>query len=145
MARTIVGPDQRRWRIRRRWLPWKPRKRSEWWDFEPGFLDLANLDFLDSPLAFVALLFIAIILGAVLVFLLPFLVTALEVLIVFVLMPLFVVARVAFRTPWIIVADTQGPPQEERVRAVSGWRKSGQAMEELAREIQLGAPAPQQT
>lgn len=136
LGRRVYGADNREWRVARRWLPWKPRVRGPFRDavhasdgFDVGF-GLA-----DGPSGIVVAIGATIAFVLFVVFLLPLLLTALEIVVVLALLPVFVVARLVLRKPWIIVARTKGPPPEERTASASGWRGSTEVMEELIQDI----------
>lgn len=136
LGRRVYGADNREWRVARRWLPWKPRRRGPFGDaVDAGDGIELGLHLGDSPLGIVGAIGAAIALILFVVFVLPVLLTVLEVVLVLVLLPLFVVARIVLRKPWIIVARTKGPPPEERTVSASGWRGSADAMEGLIQDI----------
>lgn len=137
LGRRIYGADNRMWVVGRRWLPWKPRRRGRFVeagdamhgiDFGVGLFD-------EGPWGLLMTVIVAVVFVLFLVFVFPVILTALEIVLVLVLLPLFVVARIVLRKPWIIVARTKGPPPEERTASVSGWTASSRAMDELIQEI----------
>jgi hypothetical protein len=147
---TITSPDGHHWRVGRRWLD-RPlpdlRRRfrvnhdrvvdeGSWFD---GLMipDFDLLDFDDSPAAA-----IAIAIGALLLFLvlLPLIGVALELIVLLVLLWSGIVGRVLFGRPWVVVAANLDDPQRSAAFAVKGWRRSGQAMEELSRAISIDGP-----
>jgi hypothetical protein len=138
LGRRVTAPDGRTWRVRRRWLPWRRRARAgEWVDGgDLGRLGGQLLEAADGPLGAIFLVLgLLVLLAFVVLFVLPLTVVVLELLLVLALLPLVVLARVLLRTPWIVVARTAGPPPEERVEAVSGWRASSRAIDDLAQRI----------
>lgn len=134
VGRRIYGADNREWRVRRRWLPWKPRARGPFRDAGWDALDL-GLHLGDSPWGIAGAILASIAFVLFVVFVLPLLLTLLEIVAVLVLLPLFVVARLLLRKPWIVVARTKGPPPEARTTSGPGWRGSAEAMEELIQDI----------
>ncbi|MFN2389970.1 MAG: hypothetical protein ABR575_10260 [Actinomycetota bacterium] len=121
MGRIVTGPDGRRWRIHRRWLPWEPRVRAKSPADDSDALLSAwdlDLDLPDGPLGLAFGIVAAIALIGLIVLLFPLLLTALEVVIALVLLPMVVIARFILRTPWVVVARTKGPPAERRARSV---------------------------
>ena len=109
--------------------------------FDGLMLDFDGLDFDDSPAAA-----IAIAIGALLLFfvLLPLLGVALELIVLLVLLWSGIVGRVAFGRPWIVMAADLDDPERSAAFAVKGWRRSGQAAEELVRAISVtGRPETQ--
>jgi hypothetical protein len=137
----VIGHDGRAWRVRRRWLPWRPRlRRVKAVGKSDGLMAVDTT--LDSPEGIIAGIFVAIAVGVLLVLVLPLALAPVEVVLVLVVLPAVVVLRAVFRAPWIIEARTPGPPAEQIDRAVAGWGASVAAMEKLAQELQLGTPAP---
>ncbi|HEX5375961.1 MAG TPA: hypothetical protein VFW48_07360 [Solirubrobacterales bacterium] len=149
---TVTSPDGHRWRVGRRWvdrslpdLRRRFRANSERTAEDGGdFLnaltlpDFDLLDFDDSPLGA-----IAIAIGALLLFLvlLPLIGIALELIVLLVLLWSGVVGRVLFGRPWIVAAADLDDPERSATFAVKGWRRSGQATEELKRAITVaGTP-----
>jgi hypothetical protein len=47
-----------------------------------------------------------------------------------------VLAAFLFRGRWLVEATTPGPPPARTERRVRGWRRSKQAAEKMARELQ---------
>ena len=136
LGRRVHGADDREWIVGRRWLPWSPRKRGSFGDAVNALDDIRmGFDFLEGPGGIVATIVVAIVALLFVVFVLPIVLTALEIVLVLALLPMFVIARIVLRKPWIIVARTKGPPPEERTTAVSGWRASRVAMETMIQEI----------
>lgn len=131
MAEVVTAADGRVWRVYRRWLPWTPRLRR-------GRIRVAEAfdsdDVGDNPgiLATIVGGLIALVVLAVVV---PLLLAVAEVLALVVLLPLFVLARVLLRRPWIVVAKSRGAYPEIMTRAVPGWKASGAAVQAMAREI----------
>lgn len=137
LGRRIYGADNREWVVGRRWLPWRPRRRGRLGEASDAMHGIDfGFDVLDEgPWGLFLTVIVAIVFVLFVVFVFPLILTALEIVLVLVLLPLFVVARVVLRKPWIIVARTKGPPPEERTVSASGWRASAQAMERLIQEI----------
>lgn len=126
---TVVDPQGRKIRVRRRWLPWRRRVREvESLDF--GAPDLG--DDLPGVLLFLLVL-IALPFVAVLVLLLG------ELLLLLLLLPVAVLLRVAFGRPWVVeaVEVTRGRPLlwSEPVR---GWTESGLRVHDLAAAYERG-------
>ena len=121
----VSTPQGRAVDVRRRLLPWKPRLR----DVDPGFVDLTGGA--DDPLGFVAALVLGLVATVVLAALLPFAILASELLVVLgLLVPLLVLARVFWMLPWIVEA-TNGSTLLG-IDKVRGWRDSGERIEEIA-------------
>jgi hypothetical protein len=121
----VSTPQGRAVDVRRRLLPWKPRLR----DVDPGFVDLTGGA--DDPLGFVAALVLGLVATVVLAALLPFAILASELLVVLgLLVPLLVLARVFWMLPWIVEA-TNGSTLLG-IDKVRGWRDSGERIKEIA-------------
>lgn len=123
---TTSGPA---YRVHRRVLPWRRRIREKPdWDLLDG-LDVPDVDHLGVLGAI--LLVIGIIIA------LPIIVLALlvmgEVLLLLLLLPLFVLARVAFKRPWIVEVTRKG--KVVRAEAVVGWGAAGQRAQAIADEL----------
>ena len=117
-----------KWRVGRRWLPW--RRRAKVPDWGSGF-DGATLG--DDPIS-------AIIGIVVLVLMLPVLLLALvvgvEFLLLLLLLPLWVGVRVLFGLPWTVVVRRDGKVvHEEQVR---GWRASASRIEAIGAQLRNG-------
>ena len=137
IGRRVVGPDGRRWRVRRRWLPWEPRVRGD-----VGFdVDAASGtfhvfgEFVQGPFTFVLAILAALVVGVLITLVTPLVFLAAEVLLVVVLLPAFVLVRIVWRKPWIIIATTTDPPRARLSRKVQGWRESAAVIDELAAEL----------
>jgi len=100
------------------------------------------MDFGSGPGDVVASLVIAVVLAvlvtALIVLFLPLILFAFEALAV-------VVAAVAFRRPWLVVASTSDPPPQERRWLVRGFLGSRRAVKEVAGELRRGVPAEPET
>lgn len=131
----VRDPQGQTWRVTRRWVPWRRRLKDVGPDDSP--LDWAN-GLGDDPISAV----LAIIL---LVLLLPFLLlglfVALELLLLFLLVPFATLVRVAFGAHWTIEARRGFTIWWD---APSGsWRESGRRIQDVARAIQEGDLPPQ--
>lgn len=163
-SRTIVAPSGERWVIALRWLPWSPRWRglrlsrqerqrdtqptestestesSSRWDW----LDLADpfVMFDEGCLpVFGIALGIALVAGAIL-FVVPIFIFVAEITIVILAVVIGVVLRVVFRRPWLIDAVSSGGAPTELVWAVVGYRRSREAIDEIARQLEAGQEMP---
>ncbi|WP_026910101.1 hypothetical protein [Patulibacter minatonensis] len=126
---------RRRWRVRRRWLPWRRRVR----DIPDVPIDGGDLG--DDPISAIIgifLLILAIPAIVVTLFLLA------ELLLLLVLLPIFVVVRLLLPVPWAI--ELWSRPVEQRFLGwhlehevpVRGWAASQARIREMAQEIQSG-------
>ncbi|MEV4417883.1 hypothetical protein [Catellatospora sp. NPDC049609] len=111
MGERILGADGRQWRVRRRWLPWRP---TRWGGDADGFETTALSQYADSLGCLIALLVLAFPVLLLLLF------AALEWLLLLLLLPLWTLARVVFGVPWVVQA---------RGRSAEGrrWRYHGEA------------------
>lgn len=115
--------------MRRRWLPWRPRRKmpDDW-----GFGD-ASFDG-DDILSIVMNVVMLVILIPVLV--LALLVAA-EFLLLLLLLPLWVLARSLFGTPWIIAIRRDHKIVSEE--AVRGWDETSRRIDYIKSVIAAGA------
>jgi hypothetical protein len=129
----VVDHTGETWEVRRRWLPWRPRRRR----FDTSALA-------DVATAFDDIVWFVIVLVAVLVVLpivLLLTVFVAELLLVLLLVPVFVVARALLTRRW--------PVEVERGRAivhaesVKGWSASRERMMELTEAARLATPSGQ--
>jgi hypothetical protein len=144
-GQIVSSPDGDRWQVKRRWTnrPLPDLKRR--WRGEDGDraisagLETAGFGLDSSIVATIA----AAVLVAVLVFVLwPLLGIAFELVLLFLLLTSGIVGRVFLRRPWIVEASNLDHPDRSATFGVTGWRRSGQAIEELARTIPAtGLPA----
>ena len=107
------------WRVRRRVTPWRRRLR--------GHIDVPDIGGGDDILGIIVLI-IAI----------PFLVIAAialsEFLLLLLLIPVYVMIRIAFRRPWYI--DVSRGDDHVATESVIGWRAAGERVREAGRFIE---------
>lgn len=116
-----------KWSARRRWLPWRPRGR---FDDVPVDVDFVSGD---DPLSLVFnILMLVILIPALLLALF----VAAEFLLLLVLLPLWVLARTIFGTPWVIVVRKQGEIVGHE--SVSGWQASGERIQQILARVAVG-------
>lgn len=125
-------------RVTRRWFPWRRRLRVEHTPDVPGSNMLTGLG--DDPFS----IFIALLLLPFLLPLIGFLIfSAVELLLVWLLLVPVMAARSVFGVPWVIEVQPgwvfSDPIYEERVR---GFRASGRRLVEIAHWCSTGAPLP---
>jgi hypothetical protein len=90
----------------------------------------------------VASIAVAVLIAVRVFLLLPLIGIALELILVFVVLSSGIVGRLVLRRPWIIEARNLDDPERSISFKVKGWRRSGQAIEELIRAIPAsGLPA----
>ena len=138
-VRTVVDPQGRTWRVKRRWL-----SRSVSWRGPLGprtgmdLVDGADLvgEGADLPIVGVVFLVVAVVLLVIggIALLLPALVFAVELLLVLVLVGLGTAAKVLFRRPWTVEARVHGTNQGREWKVV-GWRASGELVEQIAERV----------
>lgn len=122
----VSDPQGQTWRVTRRWVPWRPRRRN----LSPDLL-LEGED----PIGFLFFL----VLGLVLLPLLSLVVfLAVELVLLAVLLPVVVVLRIAFGHQWWIEARQGFRPHWE-VQAGT-WRESGEQIRQVAASIGRGDP-----
>lgn len=119
--------------------PWRSWRRNQ--------RKIADLDGVLDPVSFVDFgesitVTIAVVVVAVLIVfvLLPLLGVAFELIVLLALLGSGIVGRVALRRPWIIEATDLDRPEGSVAFAVKGWRRSSQAIDELARAISAAGP-----
>jgi hypothetical protein len=127
VARVARTPGGQRWKVRRLWLP-RLRQRYELAGGE-GF-NIASTAAGDSLVA-LAIIVGAAALALVVAVLLPYVFFALELLVV----PALFAYRILLRRPWTVEAITEN---DRRRWEVVGWRRSGEAVAEIARAIERG-------
>ena len=129
----VEAPDGADWRVHRRWLPWRPRRRR-----------ISREDVADAvggltPDDVGGLLVLLVVLGlAVLV--LPVLLVggllALEVALVVLLLPLVTAGRAVLVGRWPVEVVRDG--RVVHVESLRGWTASGHRVHELAEEVRRG-------
>ena len=132
MAR-VTGPDGRRWRVGRQWLPWQVRRREL--DGEDAF---HLVDAADDPLSALALFALAVVAAVLLAFLLPLLLLGLEIALLIVLVPLLAAFRVLTRRPFTVTARERGQAMPRATQRVVGWRASGRTAARWADQVRNG-------
>jgi hypothetical protein len=129
----VETPAGERYRIHRRWLPWRRRARADALDWLPD-LPGPDLDVGDDPIGLVIVAILLIPLLAILALVLG------EVLLLLLLLPFFVLARSVFGTPWVIEVS-QGH-KILHLEAVQGWGASTRRIERLASQVRGGQLPP---
>jgi hypothetical protein len=143
---SIVAPDGRRWKVRRRWAP-RLGKESAWGRFrhrvgrtarrtgdvvgggDPGCLDVFGEGILIA-LAIVAAVLI------VLFVLVPLIVAVVDLVFVLLVALLGVVVRIVFRRPWTVEAVADDG--ERHTWRIVGWRDSGEQITRAAEQLAAG-------
>ncbi|MGO4258026.1 hypothetical protein [Marmoricola sp. RAF53] len=123
---VVLTPDGRGIEVRRRWLPWRLRKRKI-------ALDDLPLDFTDGLEGLV----IGIVVAIVFVLFGGFIIFGFEaILLLLLLVPLFALARMFWILPWIVEASYGDTVLGKT--GVRGWRDSEEKIRELAGAYQRG-------
>jgi hypothetical protein len=135
----VTSPDDRRWRVRRRWLERpRPSLRRRWRKNKDEASDAWGLGWgLDALGGFGMTLLLVVAVVFVSVFLLGI---ALELIALALVLGVSLFSRVVLRRPWIIEAVEVGEPEERVAFAVKGWRDSRQAVQELRTAIAAAGP-----
>jgi hypothetical protein len=116
-----------KWRVGRRWLPWRVRTKVPDW----GGLNGISLG--DDPIsAVIGIVLLVLMLPVLLLVLL----VGLEFLLLLLLVPLWVGVRVLFGLPWTVVVRRDGKlVHQEQVR---GWRASAARIEAIGAQLREG-------
>lgn len=152
MATTILSPDGRQWRVRRRLVPRlgaetvlgrlrrrirgtidKTRSAGDALDVADGCLSI-DLD----AIAVVVIVIVAVLLAVFVV--IPLLVAIVDLLILVVLGLLGILARIVLRRPWVVEASAADG--ERHVWRVVGWRRSGERLDHIAQMLSAGIVPP---
>lgn len=127
----VTSPDGQVWRVTRRWVPWRARRRRPDRD-EPDLGSVLSADDLSGVLFVLAVglvltLFPVLFVGPALV---------LEFFVVLFLVPFAALTRVAFGRHWTVEARRGWRVVWEQ--PAGDWRTSGLRITEVAEEIQQG-------
>ena len=137
-GQIVTSPDGDRWQVKRRWMNRPlPDLRRRWGEKNRDRATTAGIEAVSFTIMDSIVLSIAAgIVVALLVFvLLPLLGIALELILIFLLLTSGILGRVFLRRPWIVEAINLEHPDRSTTYGVKGWRRSGQAIEELTRTI----------
>lgn len=142
----MTSPEGRRWIVRRLWLPRLRRERQQDGGEEDdddrgageGNGSLGDLfdvdDFGGLVLAAAAVVAIALFV----LFLLPYALFVLELLVLAILLTY----KILFRRPFTVEALPLGAARERMRWHVVGWRESGDAVREIAKALERGEAQP---
>ncbi|MFC6705004.1 hypothetical protein [Flexivirga alba] len=121
-----VTPTGEKYRVRRKWLPWRRKAKAKDIDWLDGITDIG-----DDPISM-------IILGIVLVPLIVILMIFLgEFLLLLLIFPVVMIARSIFGKPWTIeVTRKRTLVTAEKVK---GWSGSRERIREIGKLIEAGA------
>lgn len=139
-----------------RWLPWNPRwrgpgrsrKTGEEQAGDSGWLNL--LDFADpllwfdeGPGGFIVVLGLIVASVVAVLFVLPFFLFIVEVLLVVLVAAGGIVFRIVFRRPWLVEAyPVEGQYMKHLVWKVRGVRRSDVVVDQIVDQIRAGIPVP---
>jgi hypothetical protein len=144
MARSVLAPDGRMWKVGRQWLPFRVKIRRErelpdvdpsWW-VDPLALADAGLGGLIVGLG------IAVTVTFLILFVWPVVAIALELVILFLALIVATAGRFVLRRPWRIVARSRSAGPATLAWHVVGWRESGRVIDEVADSLAGGNPEP---
>ncbi|MEV0669942.1 hypothetical protein [Mycobacterium sp. NPDC050441] len=127
---SVLDPEGIKWTVRRRWLPWRPRREM------PDDWSLGDASFGDGDDIISIVLNIALVVLLIPVLVLALLVAA-EFLLLLLLLPLWVLARSLFGTPWIVVVRRDRKIVAEE--AVRGWAATTARIDHIKSVIGSGA------
>lgn len=120
-----VTPTGEKYRVRRKWLPWRRRTRAR----DMDWLNISDL-LGDDP---ISMIIMAIILVPLVVILVIFLGEFLLLLLIF---PIVMIARSIFGKPWTIEVTEKG--NLRAAEQVKGWSASHDRIQEIAKLLQAG-------
>lgn len=126
---SVLDPEGVKWTVRRRWLPWRPRRKmpDDWGFGDTSLTDGDDIISIVLNIALVVLLIPALVLA---------LLVAAEFLLLLLLLPLWVLARSLFGTPWIIVIRRDHKVVGEE--AVRGWGATNARIDQIKSFIASG-------
>lgn len=126
----IRDPQGRKWKVRRRWTPWRRRIR----EVDPlDALSMPSLPGGDDPISLILSVLALVVLIPVLILAAIALV---EVLLLLLLIPIVLLARIALRKPWIV--EVLGPDRHYYTESVQGFAASGAHVQQIAAAIEAG-------
>lgn len=131
----VVDPSGESWRVKRRWLPWRWRKRNP-----DDFPDVTPSLDVDDLLIGLAILVVMLVLAIFVPIVFVLAIAVAELFLLFLLLPLFVVLRAGRVARWPI--EAWHGDQLVHAEAVRGWSNSKARMYELDDDIRLGRLCP---
>ena len=136
-VRTVVDPEGRTWRVRRRWVHRSVGWRSELADPLDVTPNVSVLD-VDDDLGVFAVIGIVVTsiaaLAVFVFFVVPAVVFLVELVLVVLAIMLGAIGRTLFRRPWTVEARVKGTNQGREWKVV-GWRASGELVEQVAERV----------
>lgn len=135
----VTSPAGETVHVRRRWLPWRRRN-----DGKPKW-DTADIPMGgDDIISMIVIGLVAVLVFPIVVGLLLF---GIELLLLIALLPVFVLARIAFGMTWMIEVTSGHAWASTLLHAekVKGWTDSGVRIHDLAVAIESGRALPQRS
>ncbi|MBW3669772.1 MAG: hypothetical protein KY443_11240 [Actinobacteria bacterium] len=136
MATVVTTPDGGRWRVGRRWVPWRFRLRKPRSPLDDIELPLDIAVPFDGIFVIVGVVVAALAFGLLMV---PVVIALVELTILVPLVAVGVLVRLLLRRPWIV--DVERLDAYDRAGwEVVGWRRSGRLVTALATQLRSGQP-----
>jgi hypothetical protein len=136
-SRRVAAPSGATWRIGRVWRGRGDERRRKpvlrWRDggrWLPS--DFGGVDSLEG------LLVVVVVVVLVVFVVIPLLLFGIELIIIGIAFAASIVGRLFLGRPWIVAAESQDETREVLAWEVSGWRRSGRVIDEVARAISTG-------
>lgn len=126
----IRDPQDRKWKVRRRWTPWRRRLR------DVGPLDALSLPSIGGGSDPISLIFTVISLIVLIPVVILLAAALVEVLLLLLLVPILLLGRIALRQPWIV--EVIGPDKHYATESVPGFAASGARVQQIAEAIRTG-------
>jgi hypothetical protein len=137
MARSVVDPQGTRWKVGRRWVGRRPRRRAPKVEDAMLFPDMSALA--DLGIGGILAVIVGVIGAAfMLILVVSVLATVVELLVLLVLLLGGLAGRVLLRRPWRVVARRTDRPLPRLAWEVVGFRASGRTIAEVAEALELG-------
>lgn len=130
----VTDPAGETWRVKRRWLPWRLRRRNP--EDVTDFPDVSDVG--DDLLIGLAIFVIAILVAVFFPIVIVLAVFAAEFFLLLLLLPVFVILRAGFVARWPI--EVWRGERLQYVEAVRGWGESHRRMLAMVDGIRLGDP-----
>lgn len=148
-SRRVAAPSGTTWRIGRLWrgrgdqrrrrpvLAWRDGG-SDAGNWLPS--DIGGVDSLEGMLVVVAVVVLVVFV------VIPLLLFGIELIIIGIAFAASIVGRLFLGRPWIVVAESQDETRDVLAWEVSGWRRSGRVIDEVAQAISTGRdPEPRES
>lgn len=136
MATVVSTHDGGRWRVGRRWVPWRFRRRRRSTSLDGVELPLDIASIADGPFVVIGVVAVIVLFAFTVV---PMVLALIEISILVLLVAAGVLARVLLRRPWIVDVERLDAPGRTSWKVV-GLRRSGELITALATQLQSGQP-----